>query len=216
MSDQENINGSLMSSPNQEARGPVRKEPSAALSRLRHRLDDQLTQAAGRLREALVGDNLNPTAAFAERPLQDNARDTGAPALPDLPAYRGVWYPVYWTPIPGSGERITVLIVAKGEDGQVCMRSTISDALLEFAFGNPKAAALRQMFDYVEKMLPDWLESYESRSGTASGAVPVTGFTLGVARSSCADNVRQLAAQGICLDAAFADVTFADLDHCQE
>ena len=87
---------------------------------------------------------------------------------------------------------------------------------LEFAFGNPKAAALRQMFDYVENMLPDWLESYESRSGAASGAVPVTGFTLGVARSSCADNVRQLAAQGICLDAAFADVTFADLDHCQE
>ena len=33
---------------------------------------------------------------------------------------------------------------------------------------------------------------------------PVTGFTLGVAHSSCADNVQQLAAQGICLDAAFA------------
>ena len=84
------------------------------------------------------------------------------------------------------------------------MRSTIGDAILEVAFGKPKAVALRQMFDYVEKMLPDWLDAYENRAGTASGAVPVTGFTLGVAHSSCADNVQQLAAQGICLDAAFA------------
>jgi hypothetical protein len=53
-------------------------------------------------------------------------------------------------------------------------------------------------------MRPDWLDAYENRAGTASGAVPVTGFTLGVAHSSCADNVQQLAAQGICLDAAFA------------
>ena len=180
-----------------DAIGQVRP---AALTKLQHRLDSHFAKAADRLPQALEGDG---DAVRTERTVGTERR-TDTPVLPDLPSYRGAWYPVYWTPIPGSGERITVLILAKGEDGQVCVRSTIGDAILEVAFGKPKAVALRQMFDYVEKMLPDWLDAYENRAGTASGAVPVTGFTLGVAHSSCADNVQQLAAQGICLDAAFA------------
>ncbi len=165
-------------------------EPTAALddsplTRLKRRLDGQFASASERLSAAL-------------------ADDTSTLLLPALPTYHGTWYPVYWTPIPGSGERITVLIVAKGDDGQVCMRSTISEAVLEVAFGVPKAAALRQMFDYLEKMLPDWLASWESGGSQAAGAVPITGFTLGPGRSSYADDLQQLAAQGICLDAAFA------------
>lgn len=165
-------------------------EPSAAasdspLAKLKRRLDSQFASASEHLSAAL-------------------AEDTATPLFPALPPYHGTWYPVYWTPIPGSGERITVLIVAKGDDGQVCMRSTISEAVLEVAFGIPKAAALRQMFDYLEKMLPDWLASWESGGSQAAGAVPITGFTLGPGRSSYADDLQQLAAQGICLDAAFA------------
>jgi len=168
-------------------------ERGSALSQLKRRLDSQFANTAESFRASLEADTITPV-------------------LPGLPSYRGVWYPVYWTPIPGSGERITVLIIAKGEDGQVYMRPTIGDAVLEVAFGKPKAAALRQMLDYVEKTLPDWLASWENAPGHAVCAVPVTGFTLGPAHSSYADNVRQLAAQGTCLEAAFADVEYADFE----
>ena len=164
---------------------PTTAAGDSPLARLKRRLDSQFASAGEHLSAALV-------------------EDTEASLLPALPPYHGVWRPVYWTPIPGSGERITVLIVAIGDDNQVCMRSTISEAVLEVAFGVPKAAALRQMFDYLEKMLPDWLASWESGGSQTAGAVPITGFTLGPGRSSYADDLHQLAAQGVCLDAAFA------------
>lgn len=166
----------------------------SALSQLKRRLDSQFADTAEKFRASLEADAITPV-------------------LPGLPSYRGVWYPVYWTPIPGSGERITVLVVAEGEDGQVCVRPTIGDAVLEVAFGKPKANALRQLFDYVGKTLPDWLASWENCPGQAVCAVPATGFTLGPAHSNYADNLRQLAAQGTCLEAAFADVEYADLEH---
>ncbi len=32
--------------------------------------------------------------------------------FPELPTYKGVWHPIYLEPIVGSGERVTVAVVA--------------------------------------------------------------------------------------------------------
>ena len=69
--------------------------------------------------------------------------------FPKLPEYQGVWWPVYWTPIAGSGERITVFVVAVGKDGQICVRHTMRQETLEGIFG-AKAAGLAKMFSLVQ------------------------------------------------------------------
>lgn len=188
-----------------EARELVLKTGRASISIVQRHLRIGYNHAA-RLVEAIEGDILSSLKPDGTRSIGDEH------AFPPLPKYKGFWFPIYWTPIPGSGERLTAMIFARGEDGQVCMRRTIRDDVLDAAFGIEKARSLRQLFDYVENTLPAWMGAKERNPAMADSDTPATGFYLGPARDGAADNIRQLAAQGVCLNAAFADPRFADLN----
>ena len=132
--------------------------------------------------------------------------------LPPLPTYKGRWCPVYWTPIVGASEQLTAFIASRGEDGQTCLRQTIRDEILVAVFGEQRANGLRSMLSFVEDSLACWLSTDQSLGEESAWLPPLSGFRAGAWRESCAENVRQLAAQGICSEAAFANSAFADLN----
>lgn len=138
---------------------------------------------------------------------QEGNNRMNAFCFPKLPTYRGQWQAVYYTPIVGSGERLTAFVVAKGEDGLVCIRPAIRRAVIEAAFGD-KAAGVLRVLDLIHESLNDWTEIPEIEQWSS----PFSGFEIGPMRSGQAENIRQIAAQGIVLEAAFADPVFADLN----
>jgi hypothetical protein len=204
-----------------EARELVLSSRRSSISMVQRHLRIGYNHAA-RLLEAMEGDVVGPLRGDGVRPFLGANRAAATPSVkasapadaqfPALPPYQGHWYPVYWTPIAGSGERITVFVLARGENGEVCLRRAIRDDVLVAAFGNPKADSWRHMFDYVERTLPGWLDSVEDSRLDGKPVSPSTGFELGAKRKGRAHNVRQIAAQGICMEAAFADPAFADLN----
>lgn len=128
--------------------------------------------------------------------------------FPKLPEYQGTWWPVYWTPIAGSGERITAFVVAVGGDGQWCVREAIREAALAGMLGD-QAPGVRRM----HKLVLASIEAHLTSGGDfIQWKSPLTGFSRGSTRPTLADNIRQIAAQGIRYEAPFAVQAFADLN----
>ena len=128
--------------------------------------------------------------------------------FPALPRYRGSWCPVYWTPISGSGERLTAFVIALGDDGQICIRHTIRDDALQSMCGE-KAVGVRNFLAVIEQALN---AQHKAGATLEDWVLPLSGFVLGRVRQSYAENVRQLAAQGIQMEASFADPAAANLN----
>jgi len=57
-------------------------------------------------------------------------------SFPSLPAYSGIWCPLQIEPIIGSGERITIAIAAKGNDGAVVVFKTASQKTINCIAGS--------------------------------------------------------------------------------
>jgi hypothetical protein len=56
-------------------------------------------------------------------------------SIPELPRYRAEWRPLYFETIPGSGERFTFAIVARGMDGKTDVRDTLRPNAMRAIFG---------------------------------------------------------------------------------
>lgn len=68
--------------------------------------------------------------------------------LPPLPTYLGEWRAIQLEPIIGSGERITVVIFAQGQDGKHKAIQAIRPELLECLYGN-KATNMKSMIQHL-------------------------------------------------------------------
>ncbi len=61
--------------------------------------------------------------------------------FPSLPAYSGIWCPLQIEPIIGSGERITIAIAAKGNDGAVVVFKTTSQKTINCLAGSEEVGS---------------------------------------------------------------------------
>jgi hypothetical protein len=92
--------------------------------------------------------------------------------FPEAPGYRANWSPIYFEPITGSGERITVAIVVADQEGFE-VRRTIRDDVLKALYGSRR--------DHLSQMLEFVLDYIRSRRNfdQISESLPVTGFSFG-------------------------------------
>ncbi len=127
-------------------------------------------------------------------------------SFPTLPPYRGYWRAVYYTPIRGSREKLAAFVISVGDDGQTCLRSTLREPFIDAAFLH-QAAGVRAQLSFVRDTLSVWLSE-----PTDDWLPPLSGFEMGPAHPTHALNIRQIAAQGIVMEAAFAEPAFADLN----
>lgn len=140
--------------------------------------------------------------------MEGTTNRSGRLMFPALPAYGGTWQPLYWTPVPGSEERFTAFVVAIGEDGAYCVRRTIREAVLRPLF-NDAAGAIRESFAQIEASL---FEALERAGSLTDWVAPLTGYEFGEARPARAENISQLAAQGVRMTASLADPHQVALD----
>lgn len=123
--------------------------------------------------------------------------------FPALPAYRAEWFPLQFETIPGSGERFTFAIVARGEDGQIDIR----DAL--------RPGVLKQMYPAQGELLQGMMvraiiaiKAHLSRQGDwRTLPLPMSNVFSGPVRPTLADDLEQVFDQAIRLSAGLGHST---------
>ncbi len=108
--------------------------------------------------------------------------------LRDRLSVKAVWWPVYFEPMPGSGERLTALVAAVDSSGRHQVRVTLRDSVLRALYGG-KAEGVIQIVRIAADSLSRHLES---SSDARQWLSPLTGFFVGEqdhARSDGLDGV---------------------------
>lgn len=95
--------------------------------------------------------------------------------FPQLPTYQARWAPIYWEPIMGSGERLTAIIGATGDDGATNVIQSIRSDTLPCMYG-AQARNVQGLLDLVLKSFQNHLATYRQFSGWKP---PLGGFYLG-------------------------------------
>lgn len=116
-----------------------------------------------------------------------------------VPSYRASWAPVFFEPITGSGERITVAVVVSDAAGGEVKR-TVRDDVLKALYGS-KQAHLSQMIDFV-------LAALLSQIGHRNPTIPLTGFSLG----SWQEASSRAGRYGVLRQAVYRSSSMASLD----
>jgi len=68
--------------------------------------------------------------------------------FPELPTYKGVWHAIYLEPIVGSGERVTVAVVAIGAASEFNVIQAIRSELLDCLYG-AQSKNIKNMIDWL-------------------------------------------------------------------
>ena len=116
------------------------------------------------------------------------------PAMfPSRPEYAGRIAPIYLEPMPGSGERITVAILAQGEDRQLRIHPALHSEAMNCLYGN-KAANLQGLIELCAASLREHLGKTNNLSDWIP---PIATATLGRVRAAYAQSMTDLIAQGL-------------------
>ena len=70
--------------------------------------------------------------------------------FPKMPSYRGVWAPVFLEPIVGSGERVTIAVIAISKNNEYKVIQAIRNELLDCLYGM-NSVNIQDMIDFVIK-----------------------------------------------------------------
>lgn len=119
--------------------------------------------------------------------------------FPDTPEIMGTWWPIYWTPLAGSGERLTAFVVARENVGPVYVHRTFSPELLITLFPS-HAASLETWFQQIQQSIEAHLLT---RSKLESWESPISCFQAGSRRSSTARTARAIAKEGGKMESSF-------------
>lgn len=126
--------------------------------------------------------------------------------FPALPTYRAEWYPLQFETIPGSGERFTFAIVARGEDGKADIRDVLRPGILKTMY--PKQGDLLQglMIRYIIA-----IKDHLSKQGDWRDIpIPMSNVFAGPTRPTLADDLEQVFDQAIRLSAGLGHSTIGE------
>jgi len=133
------------------------------------------------------------------------------PIIPDVPAYRAEWSPIYIEPIMGSGERITIAIAIQS-DSEFRVLQAIRSDVIRCLYGS-QANRFTGLIDIAMQDI-----SQQLQSGLVLGnlAVPFEGVHIGEAYDAAADNIEGVMAQAIQLVASLSALGDVDEENIQE
>lgn len=113
--------------------------------------------------------------------------------LSKLPSYKAHWIPVFWEPIPLSGERLTALIAVLGEDGNASVRVVIRDDVIKVLYPTQS----ENVADFLRWVADDLLRHLTGKTSLEGWQLPATGFHLGPISPSLSDGVEDVFEQAI-------------------
>lgn len=71
--------------------------------------------------------------------------------FPDAPRYKAKWKPIYFEPVVGSGERITILIIIQ-DNTEIKYYEALHDNVIENLYGN-KANSFKNLVKYIKDQI---------------------------------------------------------------
>lgn len=132
-------------------------------------------------------------------------------SLPASPSYSGQWVPIYLEPMMGSGERLTIVVAAIGDSGEVEVRQAIRPHVLESMFG-PQSAGLSRLVAVVISSL----KNHAITTGGFSGwTPPMSGIALGSLRITRSSNIAGLLRHAVAMTASLAALDLNDLGEAE-
>jgi hypothetical protein len=129
-------------------------------------------------------------------------------SLPPLPIYRAQWMPVYWEPMRGSDERLTVAIAARGEIGEYEVHICIRPDILRALYGRQGEAAR----GLITLVADDLAAHLRQGNGLSEWQPPITGVYTGSVRPALADDLRGVIRQALTLTSSLAHLADVDQD----
>ena len=106
--------------------------------------------------------------------------------FPSLPSYSLTWRGLYIEPIPDSGEKITIGVIAKGADGAFNAIPAASRSKLNVAFGKQISS---QIIGTLDLCLSSAKRFYATRPLSSPWKPPLSGISVSSERELRADNI---------------------------
>ena len=120
--------------------------------------------------------------------------------FPDLPSYSAQWTPIFWEPILLSGEKITAIISAVGNDGQILIEPVLRQNVIKTLFPNGHRGAAEMLNWAVESLTAHLCNGGDVLDWSS----PMSGFTLGTPRQISSYNIESVIQQAIPLCASLS------------
>ena len=105
--------------------------------------------------------------------------------FPKLPIYSFSWRSIYAEPVPGSGERISLATIIKGEDSQFQAARTITGLKIRVLFGQKTGIYIN---DALGVCLASAGKFYKANPLDRAWEPPIEGFYLGGIKHSLANS----------------------------
>lgn len=124
--------------------------------------------------------------------------------LADLPDFQATWWPIQMETIPGSGERLTVGVIARAQSGQSQVRQAIAPAVLSSMFGKSGKGITALVSSTILEM------QRQLDEGVAAEQVelPFGGFAIGAPRDGVASDFNEVFEVARRLTSAFSESMF--------
>ncbi len=120
--------------------------------------------------------------------------------FPTYPSYKGIWQPIFLEPIIGSGEKITIVILAISKNLEYKIIQAIRTELLDCLYGN-NAFRLQSMIDWVIESINKELMVSKNLSRWNP---PLLGIDIGKEVEAADENIDGILKQGIRFSASLS------------
>lgn len=123
----------------------------------------------------------------------------------ELPTFEATWWPLQMETIPGSGEAITVAVLARAASGQSQIRQSVAPAALTAMFGHGAGKGMQTM---VGSTVIELQRQLDNGVPPAALEPPFGGFQFGHARDGVARDLNEVFDIAVRLSAAFGQSGF--------
>ncbi|AVF75857.1 hypothetical protein AL539_20060 [Vibrio alginolyticus] len=133
--------------------------------------------------------------------------------FPEMPQYEGSWQAIYFEPVVGSGERVTIAVAAFGVSGECQIIQSIRSELLECLYGI-NAPRIRSMIDMVLQSSRTYYRSEKTLQGWIA---PFDGVFLGQLTRALDDDLTGILKQAIRFSSSLSSLALdADRDEDED
>jgi hypothetical protein len=124
--------------------------------------------------------------------------------MPKTPTYKAIWAPIYFEPIIGSGEKLTIAVVAVSEGGEFKIRQSIRQCVVKAMYGNKS-----DQFNALIELIISSLTSHLSKTKILENwNVPMQGVVLGKIKSTSSSDIIGVLRQAVMLTSSLSSLDF--------